>query len=130
MTDDEIKLWATAYVEAQIDRKALEKLGAKHPNWWAVEKFMNTGVSDKHSDADHWKAILQILALDPPKEIYGVTAAGPLEDFIENFGVKYIDKIEHEAKFNLKFRRLLGGVWERSTPEVWARIERIRGEAW
>jgi hypothetical protein len=36
MTDDEIREWATAYIEAHRDPDLLKSV-ADHPNWWAVE---------------------------------------------------------------------------------------------
>jgi hypothetical protein len=60
--------------------------------------------------------------------VLGVLAAGALEDLIQFHGPNFIGHIEAESRRNPAFRRLLGGVWRSSTPEVWARVQRARGE--
>jgi hypothetical protein len=125
MTREEIENWATAYIE-------VEQLpsGEKHdsPLWWAVERFQ---IPERPQEAeDAWNAILEVLRRQPPVEVIGMLAAGPLEDLIDDWGPEFIDRIETEARTNPAFRHLLGGVWESSTPEVWLRIEAARGETW
>ena len=77
-----------------------------------------------------WNAILRILELDPSKTVIGNLAAGPLEDLIEYHGPSFISTIESESKKNLQFKYLLGGVWKSSTPEIWARVQACREDAW
>ncbi|MET0028322.1 MAG: DUF6869 domain-containing protein [Candidatus Thiodiazotropha sp.] len=124
MDDSEIQNWAEAYVEAQ----QAHGLNTDHPKWWAIEKFMDIGGGDTAPE-DSLKAILAILKLDPSDKVIAVLAAGPLEDLIENAGQQVIEEIEIQARKNLGFRRLLGGVWESGTPEVWKRILTCRGDA-
>ena len=126
MSTGTIKEWAKAYMRAQL----AHGLNTDHADWWAVEKFMKIGMKEEATASESWEAILMILELDPPDKVIAILAAGPLEDLIDDCGEEYVDRIEHEAKFNLKFRHLLGGVWKSSTPDVWARIEKIRGETW
>jgi hypothetical protein len=124
MTRDEISAWATAYIEAE----KIPKITVNHPLWWAIEQFMPVGATV--SPEDCWLAILEVLSRNPPQEVLGVLAAGPLEDLIRFHGPKFIDQIEAESRRNPAFRWLLGGVWRGSTPEVWARVEKARGEPW
>lgn len=119
---EEIEDWAAAYIGFQRDaNRATEG----HPQWWAVERFMEDG----HWE-DNWVAILAILTREGSDALFGILAAGPLEDLIHGAGPQFIDRIENEARRNPAFRGLLGGVWQSSTPEVWARVERARGEVW
>jgi hypothetical protein len=121
MTRTEIESWAAAYIRAQQDPTILED---DHPFWWAIENFMFN--SDGPSAEDCWLAILEVLSRNPPKHVLGMLAAGPLEDLIEYCGPDFIERIELESLCNPAFRDLLGGVWESSTPEVWARIEKTQ----
>jgi hypothetical protein len=58
-------------------------------------------------------------------------AAGPLENLLAHHGPAIIDRVEGEARNNDEFKLLLGGVWPNTiTPNVWARLERIRREVW
>lgn len=86
--------------------------------------------TEEASAKDCFKAILAILAQDPPESVIGILAAGPLEDLIEECGKEVIEDIELEARRNAAFRHLLGGVWESGAPEVWAKVEACRGDAW
>jgi hypothetical protein len=127
LSPEEIDAWARAYVQAQQDPDLLKT--DDHPLWWAVDEFM-----DEHTEAeaeDCWNAILRILELDPPDEVMGMLAAGPLEDLIGYHGQRFIDRIEEQSRRSSKFRYLLGGVWKGgSIPEIWVRVEACRGEVW
>lgn len=120
MNSDEIEAWATAYIALQQDP---DRLKGDHPLFWATERFM-PGRSVTADDC--WLAILAILSRNPPEPVIGVLAAGALEDLIDDYGPQFIDRIELEARRNPAFRHLLGGVWESSTPAIWARIETAR----
>ncbi|WP_057162972.1 DUF6869 domain-containing protein [Lysobacter sp. Root916] len=95
-----------------------------HPQWWAVDRFME----DEHWE-DNWAAILSIIDKTEAKEVLALLTAGPLEDLIHSAGPHFIDRIEHEARRSSAFRHLLGGVWESSTSEIWAWLERACGES-
>jgi len=124
MTSDEIQAWAAAYIEAQKDPDLLKGQG-DHPLWWAVEQFM--GATTDVSPHDCWAAILEVLSRSPPEKIVGGLAAGPLEDLIHYHGPEFIEQIESESRRNPAFRRLLCGVWQSSTPEIWSRIQKAQG---
>ena len=117
-----IEDWASAYIAFQQDGRSSDE---NHPFWWAAERFM------EDLGAEYcWSAILAVLAKSPPDSVIGMLAAGPLEDLIHQAGPQYVDRIELEARRNPAFRHLLGGVWQSSTPDVWARIESARGGSW
>jgi hypothetical protein len=71
-----------------------------------------------------WACILRVLEKSSDENVLGALAAGALEDLIHHHGPLFIDRIEFEAKHDPQFRALLGGVWESSTADVWARVQR------
>lgn len=77
-----------------------------------------------------WIAILRILELDPSQEVIAVLAAGPLEDLTDDYGPAFIERIEAESRRNARFRNLLGGVWQSSSSDIWARIAACRDLVW
>ena len=120
----EIQAWANAYIEAQSLPKSPD---IDDPLWWPIQKFFDLEFDDSESI---WVAILLIIEKTSSQKVVGVLAAGPLEDLIEDHGPQWIDRIELEARRNPKFRYLLGGVWQSSTPEIWARVEKARVSSW
>ncbi|MDR2637430.1 MAG: hypothetical protein LBB55_03750 [Zoogloeaceae bacterium] len=130
MEPQAIKDWATAYIAFQqdSDKNLDHPLYLDHPLFWAAERFMIP--EDPDIAEDCWAAILEILSRNPPESVIGILAAGPLEDLIDCAGPQFIDRIELQARRDPAFQHLLGGVWESSTPEIWARIEAVRGDAW
>ncbi|WP_460198921.1 DUF6869 domain-containing protein [Xanthomonas campestris pv. passiflorae] len=62
---------------------------------------------DAPGSEESWAAILAILAKNPPSSVIGVLAAGPLEDLIQDSGLRYIERIELEARRNPGFRHYL-----------------------
>ena len=124
-TSSEIRDWASAFIAFQDDSDSSRQ---DHPLFWATARFMNP---PSEAEAENcWAAILEILARNPSDQVIGMLAAGPLEDLIHGFGPIFIDRIERQARQDRQFLELLGGVWESSTPAVWARIEAIRGKPW
>ena len=89
-------------------------------NWWMDGEFELL-----------WQFILLAYKREMSDRVFADLAAGPLEDLIADAGPAFIDRIETESRQNPKFRHLLGGVWrDSSNPDIWARIENIRGETW
>jgi hypothetical protein len=78
-----------------------------------------------------WEAILRLLQRPLTDEQFSMLAAGPMEDLLCYHGAEVIERVEARAATDPKFRELLGGVWQRSTPaDVWGRVETVRGEPW
>jgi hypothetical protein len=125
VNQQQIEEWASAYIAFQEDHDNHQD---DHPLFWATEWFMLTPGGGP-SPEDCWLTILEILSRKPSEEVLGTLAAGALEDLIERDGPAFIERIEHQALRDSAFRRLLGGVWESSTPAVWARVEAARGES-
>lgn len=103
--------------------------GTKSPiyeeNWWAVEIFLNL---PQENPELLWELILETLSREKNEKLLGNLAAGPLEDLIEYNGPAFIDRIEEIARKDPKFKKLLQGVWESSTPAIWNRIEKIQNQ--
>ena len=97
------------------------------PEFWAVA-MLNELAHDEPDTA--WLLILELIRQPPSDDAFGCLAAGPLKDLIEYHGPAVIERIEDEARSNPAFRRVLGGVWKTSTPDVWERIGRVRGAKW
>ncbi len=81
-----------------------------------------------------WETILTILEqlpADPEDGLFGVLAAGMMEDLLRNHGPEFIERVEAEAEREPKFNLLLGGVWlTRMSEEVRDRVEACRREVW
>jgi hypothetical protein len=126
MDRSQIESWANAYIEVQ-SAPPHEKEG--HSSYWAIDKFMLV-LDESASPEDCFAAILAILDKEPPDEVLGVLAAGPLEDLLNYHGTDYVDKIEMEARKNPEFKDLLGGVWYTKDDELQKRLNTLIGERW
>ncbi|MCW9027779.1 MAG: hypothetical protein OQJ80_02510 [Kangiella sp.] len=120
LTKEEMKAWVDKYIKAQDNNLGISRSGELH---WSVNKFFE--LENEHPELC-WKAILEVLHREPSEKVKDILAAGPLEDLIDTHGEEYIEVIEEEAKINPEFRKLLRGVWESSTPEVWNRVLKAR----
>ena len=97
------------------------------PEFWAVAMLDELA----HNEPDTaWLLILELIRQPLSDDAFGCLAAGPLRNLIEYHGPALIERVEDEARANPAFRRLLRGVWESGTPDVWARVERVRGAGW
>jgi hypothetical protein len=126
VNQQQIEEWASAYIAYQEDP---DNNRDDHPLFWATEWFMLIPGDDPGPE-ECWRAILEVLSRNPSEKVLGVLAAGAVEDLLERAGPDFIERIEHQARRDPAFRHLLGGVWQSSTPEVWARVEAARGESW
>ena len=123
ISNADLETWANSYIDAELDPNLLRD--EDHPLFWAVERFM---IPESPETAEEcWACILRVLEKRPPEKVLGALAAGPLEDLSHHHGPQFIDRIEFEAQHDPDFRRLLGGVWESSTEEVWARVDKAVG---
>jgi hypothetical protein len=57
-----------------------------------------------------WALILELIAAAPDDRILANVAAGPLEDLLSRVAERFIDRVEVEARRDLKFRRCLTGL--------------------
>lgn len=77
---------------------------------------------------EQWDLILELIAAAPDNdEVLGRIAAGPLEGLLGKHGARVIARIEALADRDMKFRRILTGVWQHEMPdEIWMRVCRAR----
>jgi Family of unknown function (DUF6869) len=70
--------------------------------------------------------VLEVLGRDHSDKILEVLSAGPLEEVLARHGEKMIERVEAEARANLMFATLLGGVWQNDmSDEVWRRVQAV-----
>ncbi len=96
--------------------------------FWAWEELDDIS---RHDPDLCWELILEILRTDQSDRVVGNLAAGPLEDLLVRHGPKMIDRVESQARKDLQFRNLLGGVWKNAiSDEVWNRVQAVSGAKW
>ena len=99
---------AEAYLEeACVPHRQLGKLGT------ATRRIVDLKYEGRWEDI--WRILVAITQREREVEIQNETlafiAAGPLEELLCKAGPEFIDRIEHEAKFNRQFGKMLTGVW-------------------
>lgn len=83
-----------------------------------------------HEPDKAWEAILACLRDSRLEPYLGTLAASPLEDLLSLHGDRFIERVESEARSNLKFALLLGGVWRIGMKDdVWSRVQAVRDRA-
>lgn len=108
---------ADAYLEESLNLENRKSLG------WATNLVMD--LSLEHAWQELWSILLAVTRRDEDidTERLAYISAGPLEDLICKAGPEFIDRVEHEAKFNRQFGKLLTGVWlQRAEPDVRDRV--------
>lgn len=106
-------------------REHIRGVEDEDPDWWAVELLMNeTFLSDEVRIRSTLDLILE--RADDEK-VFGVFAAGPLEDFVDDDESRLV-WIEERAAASPRFREALQRIWIWSLPpEVFERVERAAG---
>lgn len=90
---------------------------------WALAMVQDLALDGRWEEL--WEIVLALARREEEVEVEALAyvAAGPLEDIICKAGPEFIDRVEHEAKFNRQFGRLLTGVWpRRADPAVRERV--------
>jgi Family of unknown function (DUF6869) len=93
---------------------------------WALDAVQDFTLHKRWEEV--WQVILAIARRDTELETEALAyvAAGPLEDLVCRAGAEFIERVEHEAKFNHQFGRLLTGVWLYSAqPAVRERVAKF-----
>lgn len=90
-------------------------------HFWAFNR-----VVEMWEDADAvWHFVLAVLAADTSDRVLGNLAAGPLEELLVDHP-HMIERVEAEARSNLRFARLLCGVWQNDMSDViWNRLQAV-----
>lgn len=76
--------------------------------FWAVEA-VNRLVREDREYA--WLVILRLVELAPDDLTLAAVAAGPLENLLGSHSYEVIERVEHQAQTDIRFRRCLSGVW-------------------
>lgn len=113
--------WITLYYLPEDSQERRE-------NFWAFNELVGLCNDDPESC---WKVIHLIRQLDGNDKILANLAAGPLEDLLVYHGNDFIDRIESLAKKDPQFKKLLGAVWQRDTPDsIWKRVKAVAAPSW
>ena len=95
-------------------------------NFWAWEQMEELCRKDPELC---WELILDIFNETDLESVLGSLAAGPIEDLLARHGDRFIDRVEDRARTDSKFKEVLWGVWQSTTPtQLWKRVEAARGE--
>lgn len=111
------KFWMHRFDDGQTRRE-------RNLNGWVDSLLMDAMMYD----ADYALAIVEAIhEADEEQRRIEVFAAGPVEDLLGHHGPKVIDRIEHKARNEAAFARVLGGVWQnRMSDEIWDRVKAAR----
>jgi hypothetical protein len=70
-----------------------------------------------------WELIVDMIDRAPSDKSLGFVAASPLEDLLSKDGPAFVERVEHRARQDEKFRRTLGMLRRLGmTAEVWNRV--------
>jgi hypothetical protein len=106
-----------------------ENIETKDENHWVVDYVIDLIYDEKYSEL--WQFIEHTYKKDISNKAIEALAAGPLEDLLAKAGEQYIERVEKLALKDSKFKHLLGGVWQNSTPDsIWQRVCNVRGQSW
>ena len=119
MKTSELDAIVTAWIAYQ---EATEGSRQSDDNEWTVF------VAGSNSPDFLWQFIMKTFSRTDHEEALGMLAAGPLENLLSYWGADYIERIEHLASEDERFKQLLHGVWRLAmTDEVWTRLQAARG---
>jgi hypothetical protein len=76
-----------------------------YPAWVEVDELLR-----RDSEAG-WRLTLELVMAAPDNQVLANVAAGPLEYLLTREPERFVDRVELEARRDLKFRRCLTGVW-------------------
>lgn len=112
-----------------LAQESNDDIALNEVNPWPIETVMDWRIEGKHDLI--WRFILTIYKRNLSTKVQAMLAAGPLEDFLTDFGEVYIEQVEKLAQEDQNFNRLLGGVWQNAmTDNVWQRVQAVRKELW
>ncbi len=104
---------------------AEEKTSAYNNNFWAFETLSD--ICEEEPDLC-WELIEDIRKTDGSDIILANLASGPMEDLLVEYGEKFIDLLEKQAKNDEQFKKLLGAVWQNDiADDIWERIKCVAG---
>jgi hypothetical protein len=123
MNEAELNAIVDAWVAGQEAEPGAPQYGS---DWSAVSQVLGWAVPGSEPEL-LWRFILAAYRRQLSGHIFGMLAAGPLEDLLSYYGREYIERVEALAREDERFRLLLGGVWRLGmTEEVWGRVQSAR----
>jgi len=97
--------------------------------WWAIDR-----IDELMENAPEacWEFILEAMDKSFEKDkVFACLAAGPLENFIHQWGEEYLEVIYLKTRQDPKFNQLLGGVWGlEELKAVWEKLSPIMNHKW
>jgi hypothetical protein len=119
-----------ALIEAWVAAQESEKQRSDDDSgWWAADAVDDWRYAGKHAEV--WEFITRAFDNRMSDTAFAILAAGPLEEFLADFGELYIDRVEELARKNPRFNDLLGGVWKNAMADnVWTRVQNARLKVW
>lgn len=78
------------------------------------------------SDPEYcWKVFLEMVDLTKSKAALCYIAAGPLEDLLSKYGMKFVERAKLQAEKDPKFLYALANVWLEEDDEAYPHIQNI-----
>jgi hypothetical protein len=96
---------------AELAREYLRQYAAGNPpdGDWAAWDEINRRVREAPDDA--WPVLLNLIIQAQDDAALAYIAAGPLEDLLKHHCADVIERVEHQARTDARFRQCLAGVW-------------------
>ena len=120
-------LRATPIDRERMVREYIEYGETEVPEWgWASARMFNIleGAPELA-----WELIVDLIYRALSDKSLGFVAASPLEDLLSKDGPTFIERVEHRARQDDKFRRALGMLRRlEMTAEVWDRVVEAAGK--
>ena len=108
-------------------RGYLEYSSTDRPDlFWTHDRIR--GLTD-HSPDDAYEVIRELVRQASSDYVLSIVAAGPLEDLLSDWGERYIDRLEEDARVDPKLMAACAGVWQLFMSDtVWERLQRLVGK--
>ena len=121
MTEEDLNNLANAWIHHWHAPKGSEE---QFETSWATTEEMELLFDDRSEEL--WQLIVKIHERDQSIAIQQVLSAGPIENLLSKFGEQYIERVEHKARKDPAFAKVLGGVWQSDMPdEIWTRLQAV-----
>ena len=91
--------------------------------------FIAMSIVKPASDPDQgWTLILEGIRRASSEKILGMIGASAIENFLSHHGKQFIDRVEHQAEADPRFRTALAHMWKfgEIDESVWERVRRLQ----
>jgi hypothetical protein len=109
---------------AELVRAYLEYSATDRPDlFWASDRLRDL---TWQAPEDAYDVIRELVRGAPSPYVLEIVAAGPLEDLLSDWGERFIDRLEADARADPKLLAACGGVWKNYMPDqVWTRLRSL-----